>query len=92
MQSKNKKAQTAAEHRHVELVKSLPCSVCDKTGPSDAHELEQGNWWTAVALCRDCHQGEHNGIHGRKHMWLVMKLTELGAMANTIARAYGGVK
>lgn len=91
MWSKNKKPMTAAERRHVDLVKSLPCSVCDKAGPSDAHELEQGNWWTAVALCRDCHTGK-NGIHGQKTMWRVMKMNELDALGITIARAYGGVR
>ena len=92
MQSKNKKPQTAAEKRHVELVKSMPCSVCGAAGPSDAHEIVQGQWFTAVSLCKDCHQGSHNGIHGRKHMWMVRKLDELGALNITIGRAYGGVK
>ena len=42
MHSKNKKAPTAAERRHIVAVKSLPCSVCDAPGPSDCHEIKQG--------------------------------------------------
>lgn len=86
MQSKNKKAQTSAEREYVERVKSLPCSVCGAAGPSDAHEINQGQWFTCVALCKDCHQGSHNGIHGRRAMWNVMKLDELGALNITIKR------
>jgi len=30
--------------------------------------------------------GSHNGIHGRKHMWNVMRLDEIDALALTIER------
>lgn len=52
MQSKNKRAPTAAERRHIVAVKSLPCSVCDAPGPSDCHEIKQGQWYTSVARSR----------------------------------------
>ena len=47
MHSKNKPAMTAAERAHVTRVKEMPCAVCSASGPSEAHELEQGFWFTA---------------------------------------------
>lgn len=84
MRSKNAKAFTAAERAHIELVKACPCSVCGKPRPSAAHHIKQGDHWTTVALCDDCHQGSFNGWHGEKRMWLVMKMTELDALSVTI--------
>mgnify|MGYP001156473087 FL=1 len=84
MQSKNKPAPTAAEREHIERVKSLPCVVCWAPPPSECHEVEQGQWFTSVALCSDCHRGSHNGIHGRRAIWNVNKQTELTALNATI--------
>lgn len=86
MQSKNKKTPTKAERMHIANVKELPCSVCDAPGPSDCHEVKQGQWFTSIALCKDCHQGSHNGIHGRKAMWNLKKMDELDALAVTVER------
>ena len=80
MQSKNKPPMTADEREYVSSVKEDPCVVCDHAGPSDAHEIEQGLWWTSIPLCSDCHTGLHNGIHGRRAIWNVKKLTELRAL------------
>ena len=77
---------SARERAHIQRVKELPCSVCDAPGPSDAHHIEQGLQYTVVALCKDCHQGSHNGIHGRRAMWNVMRMTELAALDVTIRR------
>lgn len=85
MQSKNKPAMTAAERRHVEIVKSMPCAVCDAPGPSEAHEIEQGQWFTAIPLCPDCHRGPVNGWHGQRAIWKVKKLDELKVLNQTIA-------
>ena len=89
MQSKNKKAPTSAERRHIASVKSLPCSVCDAPGPSEAHEIEQGFWFLSIPLCPDCHRGGRNGIHGQRMMWNVMKQTETSALNQTLERIYG---
>ena len=75
-----------AERRHIERVKEMDCVICGASGPSDCHEIRQGDWWTSLPLCRDCHQGSRNGIHGQKHIWNVMKLDELAALNLTIAR------
>lgn len=84
MQSRNKPAPSAAERAHIERVKSLPCVVCWAPPPSECHEIEQGQWFTSVALCADCHRGSHNGIHGRRAIWNVNKQTELTALNATI--------
>lgn len=92
MQSKNKKAPTVAERRHIERVKSLPCSVCDQHGPSDAHEIKQGQWFTAVALCKECHQGPLMGLHGQRRAWAIRKMDETDALAVTVQRLMEGTR
>lgn len=84
MRTKNSKAFTAAESAHIALVKACPCSVCSKPPPSAAHHIVQGDHFTTVALCDDCHQGSENGWHGRKTMWRVMKMDELAALNVTL--------
>ena len=86
MRSKNSKAFTKSEAAHLERVKLLPCSVCDAAGPSDAHHIKQGQHFSCVALCKDCHQGSFNGIHGQRRMWTVMKMDEIDALAITVQR------
>jgi len=86
MRTKNAKPLSPAESAHVASVKLLPCSVCDQAGPSDAHHITQGQHFTTVALCKDCHQGSFNGIHGQKRMWLIKKMDELAALNVTLRR------
>ena len=90
VQSKNKRPPTAAERRHILAVKQLPCSVCDQPGPSDAHEIKQGQWFTAVALCKECHQGSVMGWHGQKRAWAIRKMDEVDALAVTVRRLMEG--
>lgn len=90
MHSKNKPAMTAEERDYVRLVKLCPCSVCDEGGgesaPSEAHEIEQGNWFLSVALCASCHRSEFLGLHGQRRMWAIKKMSELDALAVTYRR------
>lgn len=90
MQSKNKATMTKAEREYVQIVKRCSCSVCDLGGgfdsPNEAHEMEQGNWWTSIALCAGCHRGPLMGLHGQRRMWAIRKMTELDALAVTIRR------
>lgn len=88
MQSKNKKAPTAAERRHIANVKTLECSVCDAAPPSEVHEIKQGQWFTSVALCPDCHRGGLMGLHGQKRAWAIRKIDEIDALAITINRLF----
>jgi hypothetical protein len=72
------------ERRHLAAVKEMPCGVCGAAGPSDAHHIEQGLQFTCIPLCKDCHTGSHNGIHGRKAIWNVTKKTEMSVLNDTI--------
>lgn len=86
MQSKNKPNPTNQEKAHILLIKEQPCVICEHPPPSECHELEQGQWFTSIPLCSDCHRGSHNGIHGQKRIWHVRRMTELSALNETIRR------
>lgn len=75
---------TARERRHLAAVKEMPCGVCGAAGPSDAHHVEQHMQFLCIPLCKDCHQGAHNGIHGQRRIWNVLKKTELSVLNDTI--------
>jgi hypothetical protein len=77
---------TTTERRHLARVKELPCSVCGKSGPSEAHHIVQGLQYTCVALCEDCHRGPFMGLHGQKRAWAIHKMTELDALNETLRR------
>lgn len=77
---------TAAERKHLARVKSLPCSVCNAPPPSSAHHINQGQQYTTVALCYDCHQNGLMGWHGQKRAWVIRKMDELDALDVTIRR------
>jgi len=84
--------------KHIERVKELPCAVCGRAGPSDAHHILEGRTpgrkspdELCIPLCKDCHQGSRNGIHGLRCMWNVMKKTELGCLADTIRKLMYGM-
>lgn len=84
MQSKNKPSMTKAEREHVGRIKEMPCGVCEAPGPSEAHELKQGQYFTSIPLCPDCHRGSFNGIHGQARIWAVKKLDEQEVLNETI--------
>jgi hypothetical protein len=86
MQSKNKKAPTKSESQHIVRIKEMACIVCKQPGPSECHELKQGQWFTSLPLCVDCHRGSINGIHGQKRMWSIYKIDELDALAMVIEK------
>lgn len=77
---------TLKERKHLAAIKELPCAVCKAPGPSDAHHIKQHSQYLCIPLCKDCHQGAFNGIHGQKRMWSVMKMDEMDALNNTIER------
>lgn len=84
MQSKNKKAPTVSEKRHIKRIKEMDCIVCGAHGPSECHEIKQGQWFTSLPLCADCHRGSLLGIHGQQRAWKVRKLDEIDALALTV--------
>ena len=66
---------TRAGLRHMRKVKALPCVICLRPGPSDAHHVFCGRYGSAKAsdfetipLCKACHQGPE-GIHAQKATW-----------------------
>ena len=73
-----------SERRHIARIKEMNCVICDAAGPSECHEINQGQWYTSMPLCPDCHRGSINGIHGQKRMWSVQKMDELSALNKTI--------
>ena len=77
---------TAKERVHIERVKELSCSVCDRPGPSEAHHLKQSLQRCVVALCPECHRDNEMGWHGRKTAWRVRKMDELDALDVTLKR------
>ena len=79
----------AAERRHLERVKSLPCGVCGAPPVSEAHHIEQHKQWICIPLCQECHTGR-GGIHREKHMWRVYKATELSVLDDTIRKLMEG--
>ena len=84
MHSKNKLKPNNAEKMHIERIKSMPCIICQESAPSECHEINQGQWFTSMPLCADCHRGSVNGIHGQKRLWNVYKMDELAALNETI--------
>lgn len=83
---------TKAEATHIERIKNMPCGVCGKDAPSDAHHILENSrrisHFAVIPLCKSCHQDNHNGIHGRKAMWKVMRKTELEVLAEIIENIY----
>ena len=80
---------TKAERAYLASIKSMPCGVCGHPPPSDAHHIEQHKQYLCIPLCKDCHQGSHNGIHGRRSIWNVLKKTELSVLNDTIKNFLG---
>jgi hypothetical protein len=78
----------AKERRHLANVKDLPCSLCDASGPSEAHHYKQHRQYTCIALCVDCHRGPL-GWHGTKALWRIKKMDEIDALNITIERLLG---
>ncbi len=79
---------SVSERAHVALVKDQPCVVCEHPPPSEAHEQTQGNWFTSIPLCADCHRGSFNGIHGQRNMWRIKKMTEDDALNEALRRMF----
>ena len=76
------------ERKWVELIKSMNCGVCGALPPSHAHHIQQHKQYITIPLCEDCHTGAHNGIHGRKSIWKVMKKDEPSVLNDTIEKIF----
>lgn len=80
------------EREHLARVKELPCSVCDASGPSEAHHMKQHRQYTCIALCESCHRGAMMGLHGQRRAWAIHKMDEADALNVTIQRLMEGIK
>jgi hypothetical protein len=85
VRSKNSKPFTKAEAAHLDAVKSVACVICDHPPPSEAHHIVQGDHFTTVALCTECHTGR-GGWHREKTMWRIRKWQEIDALNETLRR------
>lgn len=84
----NSKNLSKLDKKYLMTIKNLPCGVCGAYGPSDAHHIKQGLHYTCIPLCRDCHQGSHNGIHGRMSIWNALKKNEMIVLDETIKKLF----
>jgi len=75
---------TSKERDHITRIKEMNCGVCDASGPSDAHHIVQHEQYLCIPLCKDCHQGAFNGIHGQQRIWKVYKTNEMTVLNETI--------
>jgi hypothetical protein len=75
---------TLKERNHLARIKEMGCGVCGAAGPSDAHHIVQHEQYLCIPLCKDCHQGSFNGIHGEKRIWNVYKVNEMSVLNETI--------
>jgi len=75
---------TKREREHLAKIKEMACGVCDTAGPSDAHHIVQHEQYLCIPLCKDCHQGSFNGIHGQARIWNVYKKTEMSVLNETL--------
>ena len=68
---------TKAAKEHLQSVKQLPCVICRKPGPSDAHHVICGRYgqtkasdFDVIPLCKQHHQDGPEAIHNGKRSWV----------------------
>lgn len=69
-------AEGKAGREHMARVKALPCVICGRPGPSDAHHVFHGRYGTrkasdmhVISLCKIHHQDGPDAIHNGKASW-----------------------
>ena len=70
-------ADKRAGREHMARVKQLPCIICGKPGPSDAHHVICGRYgarrasdFHVIPLCKEHHQWGPDAIHNNKAAWI----------------------
>lgn len=73
----NKNRPTPDQLEYMGKVKQLPCCICGKPGPSDAHHPicgryggKRNNHFDVIPLCKECHQHGPLAIHNDKTAWV----------------------
>lgn len=81
---------TAAAKAHLAKVKSMPCVICRKPGPSDAHHVFHGRYgsrkvsdFETIPLCKFHHQDGPDAIHNDKAGWLERYGPDYGYLTST---------
>ena len=87
MMSRNKPAPRLDEQAHLRRLAAMPCIVCG-TEPVEIHEINQGQWFTALPLCTSCHRDSRQGWHGQRLAWKLKKWDELDALNETLRRLF----
>ncbi len=85
--------QAALEY--MRAVKELPCCICHRPGPSQAHHctgdrMARSDWHT-IPLCYEDHQGP-NGYHARKRTWEEKNGKDHSYIAETQLQILGEVR
>jgi hypothetical protein len=71
------KRGTKAGMEHMHRVKQLPCVICHKHPPSDAHHVfcdrfgsSKASDFDVIPLCKEHHQHGPEAIHNAKRSWV----------------------
>lgn len=88
-----------AAREYMGYVKLLPCVICGKWGPSDAHHCFHDRYgtskesdWDVIPLCKLCHQDGPEAIHKIKRTWMEMHGPDHGfisQVAEDVLRRFG---
>lgn len=72
-----KQPKPVKDSAHIELVKQLPCVICNAPPPSDAHHCICGRFGgrkagddKVIPLCKNHHQWGPDAIHNGKESWV----------------------
>lgn len=96
--SKKRAAYMASDDRqrgleHMGLVKCLPCIICGKPGPSEAHHVEGDKMprddLRTIPLCPPCHTGP-DGYHKAKRSWVAANGPDYELLPAVQIMLYGG--
>ena len=86
------KPPNAAERRHLDKVRALPCLVCGRWGVHAHHVVSDGfqrltkNHMRVVPLCPDCHTDGPHAVHKLSHgAFCVLHDVDLMAEAERLA-------
>lgn len=83
-------AEIAQGKEYMAMVKRLPCCICGKPGPSDAHHCFHDRYGTrrardmdVIPLCKEHHQDGPEAIHNGKATWRLKHGPDYGYIPQT---------
>ncbi len=91
-----RRVRTHKAHAHLGEVKSLPCAICGRWGPSDAHHVRsdslgrpRSNDFATIPLCKECHQTGPEAFHNGKSSWEDRNCKDYALIPQTLQDIYG---